>query len=411
MRTGITALRLSLFIAARNLLRQFRRSLSALLTISGGVAALLLAEGYSAGMFGEFRESTIRAEYGHLQLSVPGFHEQGRSDLDAYRMEALPQEILDQVPAGTTAAPRFLLNGLVSAGETTLPFTARGIDPAVDMQGGRALRIVGGARLGVDDREAVLLGAGLARQLHVAAGDSVVLLVTTANDQLNAMEARVRGIVASSASAVDDALLIMPLAFARDLMRSEGSHQVLLYLPEGVSTDRVYDRLAAPAQAAGLELRDWLSLAEFYRRAEALFRQQLTVVLVIVVSILLLSIGNTQMMTVLERTREIGTLMALGTRARRIMGGFLLEGVLLGLFGVTVGIVLAFVAASILDALQLPMPPPPGFAMGYTARVALEGDMLLRVALLGWGATIVASVYPAWRASRMQIVDALRVVR
>lgn len=411
MRQRLAATRLGAYLAVRNLRRQLRRSLSALLTIGGGVAALLLAEGYSAGMFGEFRDATIRAEYGHLQLARPGFHELGRSNLEAYRMEGLPPTLVEALPPGTVQAPRFLLNGLVSAGDITLPFSGRGIDAAVDAQGGRALSVTDGDRLAALDDEAVLLGAGLARQLRVSAGDRIVLLVSTADEQLNAREATVRGVVASSSSAVGDALMIMPLRFARTLMRSEGSHQVLLFLPEDVSVAEATQRLSQKAEAADLELRDWLSLAEFYRRAEALFRQQLTVVLVIVVVILLLSIGNTQMMAVLERTREIGTVMALGARSGRVMRGFLLEGALLGIIGVGAGIAVAYALAALLDILQLAMPPPPGFSVGYTARIDLSVEVLVRVALLSWGATVAASVYPAWRASRLQIVDALRVVR
>jgi putative ABC transport system permease protein len=194
-------------------------------------------------------------------------------------------------------------------------------------------------------------------------------------------------------------------------MRSEGSHQYLVYLSDGGELDAVQARLAAVAQAEGFELRDWWSLAEFYRRAEQLFRQQLTVVVAIVTAILLLSISNTMMMTVLERTREIGTVMALGARPSRVLRGFVLEGAMLGLLGVLLGITLAWVLSLGLDALALQMPPPPGFSVGYTASIELGPPLLLRVALLSWGATVLACLWPAWRASRLEIVDALRVVR
>lgn len=401
----------ALYLAARNLRRQLRRSLSALLTISSGVLALLLAEGYSAGMFSEFRESTIRADYGHLQLTRPGFHELGRSDLDAFRVELDPQVLQKDLPPGSAVAPRFLFSGLASSGEVTLPFTARGIDPAVDAQGGNALQLVAGRRLAADEREGVLLGQGLAARLGLGAGETIMLLVTTAEGQLNAREAPVIGVVASSTEAVDDVLLLAPISLGHALMRSSGSHQLLVFLPPESSVARSMEALEPIAEGQALELRDWLSLAEFYRRAEALFRQQLTVVIVIVAAILLLSIGNTMMMTVMERTREIGTVMALGTRPGRVLRGFLLEGALLGLAGVLLGIILAYLCAAIMASLQLQMPPPPGFTIGYTASILIEPETLARVAFLTWAATVMASYYPALRASRLCIVDALRVVR
>lgn len=402
---------LTVFLALRNLRRQLRRSLSALLTIAIGVTALLLAEGYSAGMFSAFRESTIRAQYGHLQLTAPGFHERGRSNLHAHLMPAPSASLQAALPDDAVVAPRYLFVGLASAGDTTLPFSGLGLDPAVDAQGGSALRLVSGERLAADAADGVLVGQGLARRLGIQAGETIVLLVTTADEQLNARETTVTGVVASSSASIDDALLIAPTGVARELMRSEGSHQYLIYLSDGDELEAVQARLAAAARAEGFELRDWWSLAEFYRRAEQLFRQQLTVVVAIVTAILLLSISNTMMMTVLERTREIGTVMALGARPSRVLRGFVLEGAMLGLLGVLLGTTLAWVLSLGLDALALQMPPPPGFSVGYTASIELRPPLLLRVAFLSWGATVLACLWPAWRASRLEIVDALRVVR
>ena len=105
---------MSLLLALRNLRRQFRRSLTALLSIGFGVTALLVATGFNAAMFEEFREATIRSQFGHLQVTRPGFQERGRSDPWAY---LLPADVaLDPalLPSGSTISPRLLLNGLVS---------------------------------------------------------------------------------------------------------------------------------------------------------------------------------------------------------------------------------------------------------------------------------------------------------
>lgn len=371
--------------------------------------AMLLAQGYTDGMFTEFRESAIRAEYGHLQLSKPDFHSRGRADPDSYAFSGIPEAVRDAAPRGTEFTPRFLLTGLISAGEITLPFSARGIDPSKDAQGGRALELVSGSRLGV--REGVVLGRGLARKLQVSVDDQIVLLVTTGEGQLNARETAVRGIVAASSSAANDSLLLLPLSMASDLRRQEGAHQQLLFLPEGVDAREIAKTLRPLAEAAGLELNHWLDLADFYRRSEALFRQQLAVMVSIVVAILLLSISNTMMMSVLERTGEIGTAMALGSSRARIVRGFLFEGALLGILGIAVGTVFALIVASLLQVVEFQMPPPPGFSVGYRATIALEVTTWFWVALGCWGATVLAVVYPAWRASRLRIVDALRVVR
>jgi len=141
------------------------------------------------------------------------------------------------------------------------------------------------------------------------------------------------------------------------------------------------------------------------------------VIEVIIGMIIVLSIANTLMMNVVERTGEIGTAMAVGVKRAKIMRLFLLEGLLLGIVGGALGLVLGSIAAAIISMIGIPMPPPPGMARGYTAEILVNASLLLNAALmlnaalLAAGTTLLASLYPAWKASRMIIVDALRFNR
>jgi putative ABC transport system permease protein len=113
-------------------------------------------------------------------------------------------------------------------------------------------------------------------------------------------------------------------------------------------------------------------------------------------------------MSVLERTVEIGTAMALGVRRRRILGLFLLEGMLLGLIGGLVGLAVGYILATIISYIGIPMPPAPGMSRGFTAAIRITPGIVLSAVLLATSTTLLASIYPAWRASRLVIVDALR---
>jgi putative ABC transport system permease protein len=114
------------------------------------------------------------------------------------------------------------------------------------------------------------------------------------------------------------------------------------------------------------------------------------------------------MMSVLERTGEIGTVMALGTRRAAVLRGFLIEGALLGLLGALLGVVVALVLGQVLVWAEVEMPPPPGFARSYLATLLITPAMVLETVLIACITTTVASFYPAMRASRMVIVDAIR---
>ena len=128
----------------------------------------------------------------------------------------------------------------------------------------------------------------------------------------------------------------------------------------------------------------------------------------IIATIIVLSFSNILVMSVLERTGEIGTLLAVGFKRAAILRQFALEGVLLGIFGGVLGLVIGCIVAEALSAVGIPMPPPPGMEQGYTGAIRLTWLVLASAFLLVFATTSLAGLYPAWRASRLNIVDALR---
>lgn len=401
--------RSSIELAFRNLLRHRRRALIAILSVACGTAALAIASAFIAGMFDDFREATIESQYAHIQITRPGYHENGLADPARY---LLPNDVTAQplhtLPHVRAWGPRLGLTGLVSHGDSTLSFVGEGFDPAHDLTGDRSLKIIQGRRLGAVDHDHILLGKGLATLMGVQAGDAVVVLVDTPASGLSAIDAKVAGIFESVSKAYDESALLLHIDAARKLLKVEGAHRWLVYLDKTENTSRVAQALRVRFGAPHFEVRTWDQLAEFYRRAVDLFAQQLAVVRFIVVAIILLGISNTMMMSVMERTGEIGTAMALGIRPRILLGQFLLEGALIGLIGSLAGLALAVITGWGVDVLHIDMPPPPGLARGYLAHLLFTPLTVLEALLVGVGATTLASLYPAWRASRMVIVDAIR---
>ena len=113
-------------------------------------------------------------------------------------------------------------------------------------------------------------------------------------------------------------------------------------------------------------------------------------------------------MNVLERTWEIGTSMALGVTRRSILMLFIVEGLFLGVLGGGAGLAIGTLLAAIISAIGIPMPPPPGMRHGFTGGVLLTWALALGAFALAVGTTLGASVYPARKAARLPIVDALR---
>jgi putative ABC transport system permease protein len=208
--------------------------------------------------------------------------------------------------------------------------------------------------------------------------------------------------------AYDDAALRIPIETARELLRVQGSHAWVVLLHDTSDTSTVLSRLRAQLPPDSFEITPWHELADTYNKTVTLFNKQLQGIRVIIALIILLSISNTMMMAVMERTGEIGTSMALGIKRSGLIRLFLAEGALLGVIGGLIGVVVGVALASLISAIGVPMPPPPGMAYGYMGEILVTWTIVLEAFALAVITTLLASIYPAWTASRKQIVDALR---
>lgn len=397
-------------LALKNVVRQRRRSLVALLAVACGVASLILASGFIEWNLWFGRESTIHSQLGHVRIFKSGYLESGHADPFANVLNDDPNRLrlIKAQPEVSAVAPRLSFNGLISHGDSTISFIGEGVDPDAERLLSRSLTIVQGEGLSTGAPQGIILGQGLAANLGVGIGDTVVLVANTGTGGINAVEVKVRGLFATITKAYDDSALRVPISMARQLIRVSGAHSYALLLDKTESTDAVIDRLRRLLPGRTLEIVPWYQLADFYNKTAKLFSRQVDVLRVIIAVIIVLSISNSMMMSVLERTGEIGTALALGTRRSQILRQFLVEGGSLGVFGGVLGLIGGYAIARLVSAVGIPMPAPPGMAFGYTAQIAVTLPMALQAAALAVATTIAASLYPAWVASRMNIVDALR---
>jgi putative ABC transport system permease protein len=187
---------------------------------------------------------------------------------------------------------------------------------------------------------------------------------------------------------------------------------IVLLLDNTENTGIVRDHLAALIRDRGfdLEIKTWEDLALRYHQVRDLFSKIFNVMALIVSFIVVLGIANTMTMSIFERTREIGTVMALGTRRSGVISMFLLEGIVLGVLGGILGAVVGIVIAKAVSYVGIPMPPPPGSTQGFIAKILIVPAVLAKAFRLSLIAAILSSLYPAWRASRLNITEALRHV-
>lgn len=408
-REVLGALQLDLLLSLRNVLRHRRRSFAGAVAVTFGAVALILAAGFIEWIFSAMREGTIHSGLGHIQIVRRGYLQGGTADPFAFLLphDAPQRKIVEAAPHVVQVAPRLRFTGLISRGDSSLSFLGQGLDPDREVGSEYALIVESGKPLSNAAGNGILLGEGLAKNLGAKVGDKVVLLVNKRGGALDGAEVDVAGIFTTQVKAYDDVAVHVVFGLADDLLQAKGAHSWIVYLDKTSNTRRVYDELRLRL-GSDVELLPWYEAADFYNKTVRLYSRQVLVMEIIIACVVILSIANTMMMTVIERTDEIATAMALGLRRRRVLSQFVMEGVLVGAIGGIVGVALGYALAAVISHIGIPMPPPPGMGRSYVGQITVTPGLVLNALALACTTALLASLYPAWKASRMVIADALR---
>lgn len=401
-----------LSLACRNALRNRRRSLVTVAIAAIGTAAALLGGGFALHTYESLAQASAR-DTGHLVLAAPGQFE-GNDNMPLEHglsgRDALTRELLADARV-TRVLPRLQFSGLVSNGDKSEIFLGTGVDarqeflvkgPFMQVEEGSLLDADGSAQRG----SGIVLGKGLAHILNARPGSALTLMSTTTAGSLNAIDVTVTGIVSSGIADIDKRLALVDLSTAQELLVSDKVSYLSVYLDELDHAATVGAELRA-RYAGRLELRTWLEQAVFYQSVKGLYNRIFGFLGVIVLVIVLFAISNTLSMAVLERTREIGTLRALGTSAGEVTRLFTLEGLVLGGSGAALGMVLAAGVAFALLSLGIQMPPPPGRTAGYPLVVQVSPAMYACAALAVTLLAALASLLVSRKAANQSVVEAL----
>jgi putative ABC transport system permease protein len=459
----------TLSLALRNLLRNRRRSLTTLLAMMVGAVTILVFGGYSRNVtYGLQTGFVIRS--GHLQIQRKDYFLYGTGNPAAYGI-ADYQRVIEVVardpllaPMLAVVTPTISLGGI--AGNFAAGVSRTVIGSGVVVEDRNRMRRWNDYQLPMKlapspltgtAENAVVIGIGVARVLELcqplgvpncpprakqqAAGaqapaDVAALAALEARPAAKAGEARIELLAANVHGApnvaslvavkaeqqgfkeLDDMLVGMHLAQAQRLLYGSDRPQATAVVLQLMHTRqipaakaRLAELLSSTLQGEPLEVQDFEVLNPFYGQAVGMFAAIFGFMAVLIGAIVLFTVGNTMSMAVMERTAEIGTLRAMGLRRSGIRRLFVLEGLLLGLFGAAAGVAAALGVAALVNHSGLTwLPPGQVDPVPLTVRVWGEAALILGTAA---GLTLVAVVsawWPARRAARMHIVDALRHV-
>lgn len=408
-------------LAFRNLLRNRRRSLYTILAVAIGFAAVNVFGGFTQYIFANLRESFIYVQgNGHLSVFKTGAREHaGDDEPERYLLSREEIQRIREIATAELQTLDFLevltLSGLISNGDISTIFVgiawppgdkyriqkqARGLMARLEFFTGRPLE--DGSSYGIG------IGHDLGKRLGIGRESPAILMAPTVQGQINALDAKVYQITQAPMELLEDKWVVMPLTFARSLYDTEGASQLNILLAGADGLPGQGDRLEQALRAAGLavEVLPWTALSPFFVKTERMFQIIFFFMFVIVSVIIVMSVVNTVSMAVLERSREIGTLRAMGAKRWLVVRLFGLEGLLLGLFGCLLGAGLFGLSLGFIGLLQ-PMWTPPQIARAIPLEVYFVPAYFLRSGLLLVLLSLLAGIFPARRIARRNIVEAL----
>lgn len=400
-------------LAARGLARNLRRSLITLGAVAVGLAGLIFLWAYIDGINHQMVDNVTGYLTGHVQLHRRGHYKAKTLDL-ALEQPARLLAKMNQVSDVAAVAPRIQGEALASGPEKTRGVLVLGIDPVRESRITTLARTIKSGRfLDAGDTSGILLGARVAEVLHVGVGDEVSLVTQAADGSIGAGRYAVRGIFDTGINMIDRAYVLLTLPAAQALYALEGRATTLALRLDDI--DEVPQTVAAlrPQVGADVEVFSWQRLLPAVVD-DISFHEALTYIILFVVFIIVtLGIANTILMSVMERIREFGVMMALGTTTAQIGRVVLYEALLLGVGGIALGLALGvglvayFGYAGIdLGRYSEAMQTMPGLTGIVYPRTGAA--RLVPLSLLVLATTLIASAVPAWKAGALTPIDAIR---
>lgn len=417
---------IDLRMAWRNVWRNPRRTWLTVGAIAFACLVLVFMLSFQLGSYATMIDTSVRIEAGHVQVQAEGYHEDREMRL-VVRDPAAVGRLLERIPRVSAFTGRGEAFGVLSSEERTYGGLVVGIDPPREREVSSLESLVRrGEYLAADDPDGALVGELLARNLKIGPGDELTVLGQGRDGSVAATVLTVRGIFSSGIDAFDRSTVHMPLTtFQEVFAMEEAVHRVVVVgsdlwavpeierrLEEGLEAG--LDGVEPPAQDPPLVALDWNELMPGLLQSIQVDLVSGLIFYLVLILVVAFSIFNTFLMAFLERTREFGVMMAIGTSPGRLGRLLLLESLALTGLGVAFGIALGAAVTLYFQAHGIEV----AGADQLLARFGITGKMYPRLswvsALVGpalvLAITGLAALYPALKIRRLGPVEAMNRV-
>lgn len=399
-------------LALRNVLRNRRRSTITISSIAIGLAAMIFLWAFTEGMNREMVENTTRYFAGDAQVHLKGYHDDPILDLAMPESASVLRAVRNE--AGVAAASvRLETKVLASRGDKSRGVMLVGVEPADEAKVTILSSALTAGQALVSEAPGVLIGEKLAEALAVQPGQDIVFVGQGYDGSISSGRYPVRGIFRSKIDDLDGFVAVMPLASVREFISAPGgATAIALRLNDRTSLDSVGARLATRL-GDRYEVVGWPRLLPMVAVSSRFHEVTTYVVLLVFFVVVVFAVANPVLMSVMERTREFGIMLAVGMSRTRVLRLVLYESVLLGIVGLMVGnavgwsVTAYFARAGIhLHGFEAGLRTMPGLSdVVYPVVSAVRGVVLSAAVFAIAG---LAALYPAAKAVQLKPVEAIR---
>ncbi len=396
-------------MAFRELLRNKRRSFFSSLALGIGLALLLLMASVISGEMRYSMESAVKLQSGHLQVQAKTYNEAKNSlafeDLIG-DPGAAAEKIAGLAPV-KVATPRLVASGIITNNDETNGIRLFGVDPVSPASDPFKQEILSGEWIKPDDRSGIMIGQALAQKMNLKSGDSVNLMANTSNGDVDQQMFTIRGIFTTRTPAFDDYTVILPIAKVQALTKTEG-HASLIYVL--LDDPGQVDAVRAALTTDSLQIKTYLEMNDMILQMEEFSRSYMILIYLIVLAITATVIVNTLVMSVFERTREIGILSAIGMKSTRIMSMFFIESGFLAIGGIIAGLIIGGLMVYYASTVGFYFGDvgSTGLLIGERIYAYMQFNDAVTLTILAFAVAILAALYPAIMAARLEPVEAMR---
>ncbi len=396
-------------VAWRNIWRSRVRSLVVIGAVLIGVWSFIAMMALSLGMTGGYVDNAIRYQTSHIQIHHPEFNEDKEL---AFMIEDDLTEDLEAKSEIVSTAYRSIANGMIRSSRSARGVAIKGVIPEQEERLSQiSEKIVEGTYFQEDKNNQIIVSRELAEKLKVRLRKKVVIQFQDLNKEIVASSFRIVGMFSTGNTMADLASVFVLQDDLNELIGKDNAlHEIAMIIKDVEQLENVQQDLKSTYP--DLLIENYREIAPDVQLYESQIYVSLSILLAIFMLALIFGIINTMLMAVLERTRELGMLMAIGMNRIRVFFMIVMETLMLGIIGAPLGMLIGWLTVKYLNRTGIDLS---GFAKGIerfgmdtVIYPSLDTEMYLQLMVSVLITALLASVYPAIKAIRLRPMEAIR---